>query len=323
MYCTIQDIRDEGFEVCDASDARITNAILDAQDLIELHTGRFFEPRTLSVQPSWKGSPDLLLEMPIIELTSVRSIYTDDTLGDAFDATSYKAWNRHVREGMVDPDDREDPKVSMLFVRPTLVGTITDTPINESLAHRVQNLQLDGVFGYTNPVFTGGRSIASDGADAITAPDTIKMVSGSFSAANGDLGRPITVAGAGDPANNGTFTIVEIVSTDTVKVREQTLVTEGTGFTAAMATFPQWGVTPRQIRKACMLIAIKGLAPRNDSDPVDSALAGGRVRRMKVRDQEIEFTADARIERGAAITGDPEVDTLLATFRRPPKIGAA
>ena len=322
-YCTVDDIRDEGFKACDFLDRRVQRAIDDAASFIERITGRFFEPRSLTFVRTWAGQPDLLMELPLIAVDEMRFVHLDNTLSSPFDATDFVTYNRHVREGLVDPDDRENPKIAFLFVRPNLIVPRTDPAVlQEFILNRVQNVQVKGVFGYTQPLFTGARVIATNVGDAITAPNTIKMVNGAFSVAGGDLGRKITVANSAS-TNNGAKTISQVVSSDTVKVTE-VLVTEGAGFTASLATFPQWGVTPREIRRACMLLAIRNLPARGTADPIETALAGGRIRSMATRDQSISFAVDQRAESGlGGITGDPELDSLIVPFMRPPKFGAA
>ena len=327
-YTTIQDVREEGFEDCDADDARVQKAIDKATRDIDRFLKRFFAPRKMTFRRTWNGAPELLLDQPILALDRVQLINTDQTLGEILKVDEFVTFNRHVAQGLDEPDDREDPKVAFVFLHPNvLVPHVLNTHRNVTLQRlfhaRTLNVELEGWFGYTDPVFDGARTIASDAADAITAPDTIKMTNGLFTAA--DRGRNITIAGS-STTNDGARRIIAVPSADTVTVDGTALVTEATGFTASIAVFPQFGITPDAIAEAATLMAIRSLPKKSEGDFIDSAMAAGRVRRMAVRDQSLELTADPRLSSGgggAGFTGDPEIDSLLVQFMRPPKFGAA
>lgn len=324
-YCSIKDVRDEGFATCDFPDRRVQKAVRDATKFIDKVTGRWFEPRDLTVVIDWQGEKDISLEAPIIAIEELRFVFLDGTLGDPFTATDFVVYNRHVREGLITSrdDDREDPKIGFLFVRPNLlVPRVTPITLREVVTTRVQNIQIKGTFGYTEPTFGRARSIGTGVGDAITAPNTIKMVNANFDA--DDVGHTITLANTAGGTNDGNKTIIELVNAETVKIKE-TLATEVAGFTATIVEFPQVGIVPPDIARACLLIGIRNLPARATADPLATALSGGRVRRMSTRDQSVEVTRDTRLDGigGGAITGDPEVDLVLIGYRRPPSIGRA
>jgi hypothetical protein len=331
-YCTIDDLRDEGFPACDFSDRRVQRAIDLACDIIDRATGRFFVPRDLVIDVNWRGQPELLLEQPIIRVDKIVWVNTDGSESTPpLDLRDRIIFNRHVSQGLTEPDDREDPKVSWQFISP---GSLVPRPrplrprlVQSILTRRAQNVRITGKFGYTDPDFGAGRSIASAAGDAITAPDTIKMDNGAFTSE--DVGRTITIAGSG-AGNNATRTIAAVPSSDTVQTVEQDLTSEGTGFTATVSAFPQFGKTPRLIEDICLKIAARHLNPLAGGDPVENAMNSGRILKMTVRDQSISFLPDPRAAGGdtalsgdAAITGDPEIDLVLAQFRRPPRLGVA
>ena len=323
MYCTVDDIREEGFQACDFTDARVTKAIREAMGFIEKGTRRFFEPRDLTVRVTWQGERSLLLNMPIAAVSEMRFVNIDETLQTPMDlVTDVRIFNRHVREGLLDPDDRENPQIGLIFVSPNLISPrIRPVTIQEVTSARIQQIQIAGTFGYTEPTFNRARSIASGAGDAITAPNKIVMDNAAFEPE--DVGHTITIAGSAS-TNDGAKTIASFVDGKTVTVKEA-LVTEPSGFTASIADFPQIGITPSLISKVCKLLAIRGLPKRATDDPLTSAISGGRLRRMQTRDMSVDLAADPRLAamKGGALTGDPEIDEILITYRAPPALGRA
>ncbi len=327
-YATIDDMRREGFPACDFTDDRVQKALDDATELIERTTGRWFEARDLTFDVWWHGSADLLLEHPIIRISDVRFVNTDGTTSTPLETADYIIFNRHVRMGLKEPDDRENPKLAWQFLRPDYFIPRPESPrlVQDLLTRRDQNVRLVGKWGYTEPNFSAGRSPTPAGTDAITAPDTIKVINAAFTAE--DVGRTITVS-AGLAANNGVRTIATVVSADTVTTVEQTLVTQASGFATAISAFPQFGVTPRIIKDVCLRIAAMNLPTLREQMSGLSGLSSGRITRMATRDQSITFAEDPRIAIAAGaggdsvITGDPTVDRVLTMMRRPLKLGAA
>lgn len=146
-YCTVQDIRDEGFTVAMYSDARVTAAIGRASKWIEHFTGRWFEPRNLDFTFDGSGRRSLYLEQPIIEITQVA---VDDVDLDL--AADVLVYNRHITAGLTDPDDRENPRLEMLepleSVHLYALG-LKVFPLGQ------QNIRIVGTFGYTDFDGTG------------------------------------------------------------------------------------------------------------------------------------------------------------------------
>lgn len=325
-YCTIDDIREEGFEQCEYTDRRVSKAIKTAQQFIETVTRRFFEPRDLTFRETWRGESELLIgqgSMPIISVSELRFVNTDESLQAPVDLTTdIRIFNRHVREGYLAKDDRENPRIGLIFIDPNLIiPRVRPLTVMEVTAARLQQIQITGTFGYTTPTFNRARSIASAAGDAITAPNTIAMDNAIFD--DDDVGHTIVVAGSAS-TNDGSKTITEFVNSKTVKVKE-TLVTEATGFTATITDFPQVGITPSPIAEVCKLLAIRNLPKRATDDPLSKALSGGRLRRMQTRDQSMDLDRDPRLTGigGGALTGDPEIDLVLIAHRAPPALGRA
>jgi hypothetical protein len=98
------------------------------------------------------------------------------------------------------------------------------------------------------------------------------------------------------------------------------VVAEGLwGFTEDDGT-PE-GRTPRAIRRACMLLALRSLAPLAD-DASFEARSRWRIVEERTRDQSYRLDP-ARSAASASLTGDPEVDALLVPYVRASPIGAA
>lgn len=133
LYSTILKMREEGVPAT-ISDERIVMAISMASAYIDKYTGRFFNPRNKTFMLDGTGTPRLLLEQPIISLTQLL-LGPDLGPDSAVDLSSLQVYNRHITANLLHPDDRENPKIEL--------GT------NFPRGH--QNIQLDGIFGYTDP----------------------------------------------------------------------------------------------------------------------------------------------------------------------------
>lgn len=234
-YCSVQDLRDEGVTVAVANDVRLQKLVKLASRYIENYTGRWFTPRTLTFKLDGRGTSVLFFHHPIISINTVTIELTPGTVNPlALDLNDLSIYNRHVREGLLDPDDRNNPKLEFFrsnedIIRAAPGSTFLVFPIGR------QNVEIDGVFGYT---------------DFDSTPK---------------------------------------------------------------------GKTPELIREACARIAIRLLPLK-----VKQGLGGaGSIWKMVTRDQRVEFGEPSRIAIQGAFTGDPEIDQLLAKFRRPPHIGVA
>ncbi len=121
-YTTLAAVRAEGLDVADASDARVTALIAEAEAFIDQVTGQFFDPTALTLtldgppggvawplttrttQPEWSRGGVLLLPIFAIAITEVRRVYPGTTTPDTVvAATDYINYNRDW------PDDRRNP----------------------------------------------------------------------------------------------------------------------------------------------------------------------------------------------------------------------
>lgn len=240
-YALVSDFRRE--DVCEegASTVRLLRLIAEQSQEIERWTRRWFEPRLLEIQVDGTGQNTLLLGQPIIALSSVKIV--DQPIAVDFDSDELRVYNRHLT-GMLDPDDRVSPRISLPLLRwpyelgGTWSGLFSSSPsIRRSFPAYEQNVRVEGIFGYTDP--------------------------------------------------------------------------DGTHL----------GKTPDAIRRATMLLVQRRLPSLADTDAAFDAQEGHRVKRIKTRDQEIEY--DQRLVAGTlAITGDPTIDRLLTPFMSALRVGS-
>lgn len=89
------------------------------------------------------------------------------------------------------------------------------------------------------------------------------------------------------------------------------------GYTEADGT--PLGRTPLAIRRVAMQVAVRMLAKIADAD--GSSASAWRLIEERTRDQSYRLAAPVGL--GVLFTGDPEIDQILARYRRPPGLGAA
>lgn len=163
IYALPSDLATEGFTT--ETDAFVLSRLILASRYIERVTGRFFEPRYLTLNFSGNGSNKLLLNMPIVAIESVQfetSPYDSSTL--EVDADLIRVYNRHLSQGLTMPDDRNNPKLELYYSR----GETNRSHILSTLVFPdgQQNIIVNGVFGYTDP----------NGSMAGGVPDLIRYV---------------------------------------------------------------------------------------------------------------------------------------------------
>lgn len=80
------------------------------------------------------------------------------------------------------------------------------------------------------------------------------------------------------------------------------------------------GRTPLAVKRACILLVLRGLHPLAD-DAAYEARSRWRIIEERTRDQ--SYRLDSNRGGGLSLTGDPEVDALLAPYVRTSLVGAA
>lgn len=152
QYATVDELREEGVSQ-DISDPQLLRLIERASALIEVYTKRWFYPKELVLALDGTGSDMLQIGPPIIAITSLRVVsplYISVPLGgDVIDPTSFLVYNRHM-QGLTDPDDRCNPKIQYVT---GWSGTRRAPDIFPSgfFPPGVQNVQIEGLFGWTDP----------------------------------------------------------------------------------------------------------------------------------------------------------------------------
>lgn len=81
------------------------------------------------------------------------------------------------------------------------------------------------------------------------------------------------------------------------------------------------GRTPPAIRRATMLLVLRNLAPLADDASLE-ARSRWRIIEERTRDQSYKLDSTKAAAASASLTGDPEVDALLALYVRPAPLGA-
>lgn len=153
VYALISDVRAEGLDSSSADDRRVMLSLINASMLIEQFTARRFGPRAFTMRVDGNAAPELLLDEPIIGIGEIliRSEFSDTFSESLADVVVY---NRHL-EGLFDPDDRNAPRIAFKH-DPDFRGH------RSRHHHRIvqllrwwprgnANIELDGVFGYTDP----------------------------------------------------------------------------------------------------------------------------------------------------------------------------
>jgi hypothetical protein len=150
-YASTRDMVKLGFTPA-TTDPRAMHLHLHQASLnIEAFTERFFEPRYMQYYVDGGGTPVLYIDEAIIALDTAYSTSREaggaETV-EALDNSLFRVYNRAV-DGILNPDDRANPSLSMLATSriPGVTG-----PYGRSVwPQGSQNVRVDAVFGYTDP----------------------------------------------------------------------------------------------------------------------------------------------------------------------------
>ena len=160
----IQDLVDASFPINDpAPCGGFTHtdgarAIRRATDLIELYTGRTFSAEYKTLDVDGRGGSVVQTGEVIVGLTDVAFTFTTFTPADLpIEEGDLRVYNRHIRQSLFEPDDRQDPRVEFLrttvdrFPRSQLLGDTDILSSNVGFVESQQNVKLRGMWGYTDP----------------------------------------------------------------------------------------------------------------------------------------------------------------------------
>lgn len=158
-YCSIDDIRETGVPSTGfgaRTDEYLGKVIARVTAMIDRYTGRFFEPRDLTITIDGTGSKTLLLGDPIIAVDSIK-VGDDFTTAEEIDLDDVRIYNRHLSENLRNPDDRENPKIEIFEydAREERIPILGEDSAFSLFAmgrwpEGDQNVQIVGTFGYTD-----------------------------------------------------------------------------------------------------------------------------------------------------------------------------
>jgi hypothetical protein len=149
-YTTVAAMRAAGVKPKTIKAGALRDLIVLASAYVEHFTGRYFVPQAKDALFDGTGGRGIQVNEPIIALSRAEILLASfEASGDGIDPTAIRVYNRHLTQGLLDPDDRENPKIEFYIHG--------DSPGSTSFAHDFvwtkgrQNIQLDGVWGYTDP----------------------------------------------------------------------------------------------------------------------------------------------------------------------------
>lgn len=148
-YAFMKDLRDQDcISQKDADDERLHSLVGLAGHYVERVTGRFFEPRFRNVRIDGRDTPTLRLGDAIVSIGSVSIDYGPLATGEVdIDLEDILVHNRHLSQGLNQPDDRNSPRIE-LFRLPEHARTYAT---GVTFPRGQQNIRVQGVFGFTDP----------------------------------------------------------------------------------------------------------------------------------------------------------------------------
>ncbi len=163
QYCTIADVRAEGFAetlgtppvATDWTDTRISLLIDLASRYIDAMTERWFEPRVFTSANQFKvdgkGGRVLFFPIPIIAITKIEIEDQGATaaLPTAVDLAEIRTYNRHMSNQTL-PDDRENPRIEFLRDRQRTLSAANLLQRGGHWTKGKQNVLIEGTLGYTD-----------------------------------------------------------------------------------------------------------------------------------------------------------------------------
>ena len=149
-HVLLSQLREAGVTAGAIGDVRLLEVVVRHSRLVEKMTRRRFGARFERRRHDGQSGSVLLLSEPIIALEAVRvSSALDVTVGEALliDNEDLKVFSRHVSQGLLYPDDRDNPRIEFSSrgdERLRLASVSTFVPGS-------QNIIVDALWGYTEP----------------------------------------------------------------------------------------------------------------------------------------------------------------------------
>lgn len=152
-YATVAQVRLEGSipssGIGAVSDARIVAQIELASRMIDRYTRRWFNPRPMTMRLDGDGRRGIMIGPPIISISGITILGVDTDTVRPIDASSYRVYNRHL-SGLLDPDDRQNPMIELTSVDARYEHGLIESSFEiYRWPEGTQNLEISGVFGYT------------------------------------------------------------------------------------------------------------------------------------------------------------------------------
>lgn len=142
-YAQVADARVEGAPIS-FSDARVAQILTESSRTVEHFTRRFFNARYGSYDYDVRSRGVVVrTKQPIVAVEGVSINFSDFYDVYALDTGDFRVYNRHMR-GMLQPDDREAPKVEVQ-------REAGRWDFGSRMVASQQNLTIKGWWGYTDP----------------------------------------------------------------------------------------------------------------------------------------------------------------------------
>ncbi len=146
FYTTLEALKLEGHT---EKDTELVRLMTMASRYIEKFTGNIFEATPKLLRLDGSGTSMELLQEPIVAVANVTIDIAPFTPNDLpIDPTSIRIYNRHLSQNLMHEDDRDNPKIEF-FTSFDRRGVKQFTFTHLLFLEGQQNVQIDGVFGYT------------------------------------------------------------------------------------------------------------------------------------------------------------------------------
>lgn len=134
-YVTTDEVYGEGLDQVKYPPALVNSRIAVASRMIDEFTGRWFEARQMTMDIDGTGTYELHLDTPIVSVDEVVLLDREFPVTKVFtfELDDLVIYNRHIAQGMVEPDDRENPMLGNVY-----------------FPKGRMNIRLTGAFGYTD-----------------------------------------------------------------------------------------------------------------------------------------------------------------------------